>query len=200
MTRSSAEELEKLLKRAEKRADGLRAMAENIIAADKKIIIEITATGDTPLHNEILRLSIIETDGILIYDSFFNPCKYNSGYIYSATGISPEKFVNAPFLDEQICKINKILLSANTIIGYNLGKTLAFLREACCVWRSDYDFISIKENFSELYCDEDNPDLKKCCSYFGYSYEADLADTIDKCKGILHCYNKMRELNDLIIE
>lgn len=46
---------------------------------------------------------------------------------------------NAPPLSDQLFKIDEILLSANTIIGFGLGKVMAFLRQSGCVWRTDYD-------------------------------------------------------------
>lgn len=112
---------------------------------------------------------MIDTDGNLLYDN-----------IYSA---------------QEIAKINEILLSAETIIGHDLGKVIAFLRAAYCVWRSDYEFISLKNNYRDIDLSvRTELDFKSFTSYFGYfGYDDNTDDTVDRCRAMLYCYSKMLE-------
>ena len=54
-----------------KRCEGLRAMAENVIAADKEIIIDAAFTGSDAIKDEIYKLSVIDIDGSINPTFFF---------------------------------------------------------------------------------------------------------------------------------
>lgn len=152
------EKLREMYARELQVSTGLRATLENIIPADRKIIIDITTSGENPNCSQIQKISMIDTDGNLLYDN-----------IYSA---------------QEIAKINEILLSAKTIIGYDLGKVIAFLRAAYCVWRSDYEFISLKNNYRYIDLSvRTELDFKSFTSYFGYDDNTD--DTVDRCRAML---------------
>lgn len=172
---------------SERQCKGLRAMAENIISADKKIVIDVAATGNNTKTDEIYRLSVIDISGYILYDSFFVPESYHSKFQVKDLSI----IENAPTLREQIFKIDEILLSANTIIGFELGKVMAFLRQSGCIWRTNYDFISIQTAFED-HCDAKKAALNDCAAYFGYELQdVKPYDTVEKCNAILHCYNKI---------
>lgn len=178
---------------ANKRSVGLRAMAESIIEADKKIVVDIKTSGRNIKRDEILKLSIIDTESNILYDSFFKPER--SFNLSSKNGVDAEKISNAPTLSEQIYKINKILFSANTIIGYNLEMIIDFFRQSGCVWRTDYDFISIGTAFELEEESNKNAALVDCAAYFDYHWSSDPPhNTLENCRAVLHCYNKMLEL------
>lgn len=174
---------------SEKQCKGLCAMAENMISADKKIVIDVATTGNNTKTDEIYRLSVIDISGYILYDSFFVPESYHSKF--QVKNLSTIE--NAPTLREQLFKIDEILLSANTIIGFELGKVLAFLRRSGCIWRTNYDFISIQTAFED-HCDTKKAALNDCAAYFGYELQdVKPYDTVEKCNAILHCYNKIIE-------
>lgn len=183
----------------ERQNRGLRSLAESIIKADKKIVIDIKTTGWSDYkRNEILKLSIIDTDNNILYDSFLKPeRKFNQDlkFISQQTGIDPKLVANAPTIREQAYIINKILYSANTIIGYSLGKGMRFLANAGCSWRTDYDFVSIEDAFTLAdNINNKNAALDDCAAYFGYNWiNGSPHDTLDNCRAILYCYNKMLE-------
>lgn len=176
----------------------LRAMAESIIAADKKIVVDIQTTGNDYKRDEIIKISIIDIDNNILYDSFLKPeRKFNQDLklISQQTGIEPELIANAPPLSVQAYNINKILYSANTIIGYSLVKSMRFLANAGCSWRTDYDFISIEDAFTFAdNINSENAALDDCAAYFGYNWNNGSShDTLENCRAILYCYNKMLE-------
>lgn len=187
------------------RCGGLRAMAENVIAAERKIIIDIKTTGDKPLgikRDEILWLTIIDTDGNILYDRVLAPerkCHQDFRFWSRATGVDFELLSNAPTLRKQLYKINEILLSANTIIGYSTGKIIAFLRESGCMWRSDYDLVSLNEAFEDTIAEcgegKENAALEDCAAFWEYKWDNDGNEhsTLENCRAVLHCYNKMLE-------
>lgn len=172
---------------SERQCKGLRDMAENIISADKKIVIDVAATGNNTKTDEIYRLSVIDISGYILYDSFFVPESYHSKFQVKDLSI----IENATTLREQLFKIDEILLSANTIIGFELGKVMAFLRQSGCIWRTNYDFISIQTAFED-HCDTKKATLNDCAAYFGYELQdVKPYDTVEKCNAILHFYNKI---------
>lgn len=171
-----------------KRCEGLRAMAENVIAADKEIIIDAAFTGSDAIKDEIYKLSVIDIDGSIIYDSFFVPESYHSKFHIKDLSVLGA----APTLRDQLYKIDEILLSANTIIAFDLKKTMEFLRRGGCIWRTDYNFISLVTAFSE-HCGIKEAALNDCAAYFGYKIDCGEVDTIEKCNMIFRCYNQMLE-------
>lgn len=145
------EKYRKMYNLEQKRSDGLRAMAENLITADKKIVIDIATTGNNTKEDEVYKLSVVDINGYVIFDSFFAPENDRNKFQIKMLSITE----NAPPLSDQLFKIDEILLSANTIIGFGLGKVMTFLRQSGCVWRTDYDFVNVQRTF------EDHCDTKK---------------------------------------
>lgn len=173
----------------QKRCDGLRAMAEKLITADKKIVIDIAATGNNTKEDEVYKLSVVNINGYVIFDSFFFPENDRNKFQIKMLSIAE----NAPPLSEQLLKIDEILLSANTIIGFELGKIMAFLRQSGCVWRTDYDFVNVQRTFED-HCDTKKAALNECAAYFGYELQdVKPYETVKKCNAVLHCYRKMIE-------
>lgn len=200
-TKISAEEYREMYDLEKKRANGLRAMAEDIIPADRKIIIDIKTTGSDYRKDEIVWLTIIDTDGNVLYDRVLAPERdYHRDfrYISQRTGINFDLISEAPTLTRQLYKINKILISANTIIGYPSGKLMAFLRKSGCMWRSDYELITLDKAFEDTIAeitDKENATLEECAAFWDYEWQNEGTErsTLDNCRAILHCYNRMIE-------
>lgn len=188
---------------ASKRVEGLRAMAENIISDDKKIIVDLKTTCWQLTKAEILWLTIIDTEGNVLYDSALAPeYDFNQDFRYLSrrTGIDFDKLSSAPTLKNQLYKINEILLSANTIIGYSAGKIMGYLRQSGFVWRSDNELISLDEQFKlddadiEELTDKQKAKYEECLALWNeYRDKRSERSTLDNCRAILHCYNRMIE-------
>lgn len=201
----TGEKYKKMYELANKRVDGLRAMAENIISDDKKIIVDIKTTNwltDGVVSNaEILWLTIIDTEGNVLYDRALAPeYEHNQDFrlLSKRTGIDFDQLSSAPTFSKQIYKINEILLSANTIIGYSAGKIMGYLRQSGCVWRSDYELISLDKAFEDTIAeitDKENATLEECAAFWNYEWQNEGTEhsTLDNCRAILHCYNRMIE-------
>lgn len=199
------EKYKEMYELASKRVDGLRAMAENIFSDDKKIIVDIKTTNwltDGVVSNaEILWLTIIDTEGNVLYDRALAPeYEHNQDFrlLSKRTGIDFDQLSSAPTFSKQIYKINEILLSANTIIGYSAGKIIGYLRQSGCVWRSDYELISLDKAFEDTIAeitDKENATLEECAAFWDYEWQNEGTEhsTLDNCRAILHCYNRMIE-------
>lgn len=201
MTFISAEEYREMYDLEEKRANGLRALAEDIIPAVRKIIIDIKTTGSDYRKDEIVWLTIIDTDGNVLYDRVLAPERdYHRDFrlISERTGINFDLISEAPTLTRQLYKINKILISANTIIGYSSGRLMAFFRRSGCMWRSDYDLIGLDKAFEDTISeitDKENATLEECAAFWDYEWQNEGTEhsTLDNCRAILHCYKRMIE-------
>lgn len=203
------EKYKEMYELANKRVDGLRAMAENIISGDKKIIVDIKTTNwafsTFAPRAEILWLTIIDTEGNVLYDSALAPHEYDFNQDFRSlsrrTGIDFDKLSSAPMLKNQLYKINEILLSANTIIGYSAGIIMGYLRQSGCVWRSDYELISLDKQFElddadikEL-ADKQKADFEECTAFWSeWQNKGNEHSTLDNCRALLHCYNRMIEM------
>lgn len=203
------EKYKEMYELANKRADGLRAMAENIFSDDKKIIVDIKTTnwmfdGIVAPKAEILWLTIIDTEGNVLYDRALAPeYEHNQDFrsLSRRTGIDFDKLSSAPMLKNQLYKINEILLSANTIIGYSAGIIMGYLRQSGCVWRSDYELISLDKQFElddadiEELADEQKAKFEECTAFWNeWQNKGAEHSTLDNCRAILHCYNRMIEM------
>lgn len=192
------EDYKEMYEYEERQNRGLRSLAESIIEADKKIVVDIQTTGKNYEQDEIIKFSIIDAESKTLYDGILKPerkFKRDIALVSIKTGIDSKLIANAPTLSEQAYIINKILFSANMIIGYSLGKIMAFLRQSGCSWRTDYDFISIEDAFTLAdNINNKNATLDDCAAYFGYNWiNGSPHDTLDNCRAILYCYNKMLE-------
>ncbi len=201
------EKYKEMYELANKRVDGLRAMAENIISGDKKIIVDIKTTnwmfsGTVAPKAELLWLTIIDTDGNVLYDSALAPHEYEFNQDFrrlsKRTGIDFDRLSSAPTLRNQLYKINEILLSAKAIIGYSVGKIMGYLRQSGCVWRSDCELGSLDKAFEDTIAeitDKRNATLEECAAFWEYEWQNEGTEhsTLDNCRAILHCYNRMIE-------
>lgn len=200
------EKYKEMYELASKRVDGLRAMAENIISDDKKIIVDIKTTNwmfdeIVAPKAEILWLTIIDTEGNVLYDRVLAPeYEHNQDFrlLSKRTGIDFDQLSSAPTFSKQIYKINEILLSANTIIGYSAGKIMGYLRQSGCVWRTDYELITLDKAFEDTIAeitDKENATLEECAAFWDYEWQNEGTEhsTLDNCRAILHCYNRMIE-------
>ena len=118
---------------------------------NKYIIIDTETTGFHPYDgDELLQVSIIDTDGNVLFDEYFKP-QHRTEWkeAEQVNGISPEMVADRPAISEKISEINAIIENSDTIIGYNTQFDIGFLKANGAIVPDDIDTIDVMEDFAE---------------------------------------------------
>ncbi len=166
----------------------------------RTIIIDTETTGLDCNNNELLQVSIIAEDEEVLYDSYFKPERATSWNEAQAVNhISPAFVERYPHISAEIEKINKILLGADCVIGYNTFFDVRFLKAAGATFRDDVDIVDVMTLFAPIYGEYDEyhgdyrwQSLATCAAYYEYNWNSrnvGAHNSLADCFATLHCYN-----------
>jgi len=178
---------------------------------NKYIVIDTETTGFHPYDgDELLQVSIIDTDGNVLFDEYFKP-QHRTEWkeAEQVNGISPEMVADCPAISEKISEINAIIENSDTIIGYNTQFDISFLKANGAIVPDDIDTIDVMEDFAEIYGERNSfrdgykwQKLTTAADYYGYdwSQRAETAhNSLGDCYATLFVYNKINS-DTMIIE
>lgn len=152
------------------------------------IVIDTETTGLDPKKHAILQLSIIDENRKVLFNSYFKPSieHYSNLELYSdwieaskIHGITPKYVVNNnAFDDNQRNIVQKLIDSADYIVGFNPIFDVRFLRRYGIVFKPETKLIDPMKDFADFYkqkpLDPSNPNnpykfklksLKFCCDF-----------------------------------
>lgn len=165
----------------------------------KVIVIDSETTGLNAKQDEILQLTILSDKGETLFNEYIRPVKRTEWP-------EAEKIHHISYDMVKDCApiayykkiIQKLLDSADVIVGYNHSFDLSFLENAGIHSdpKKNYD---IMLEFSQIKGDWDNTrnsykwyKLKECADYFGYDWaDESTHDSFADCKATLFCYHKI---------
>lgn len=169
----------------------------------KHLVIDTETTGLDPQRNELLQVSIIDSDGNALFDSYFKPCTSSWKAAEKVNGITPEMVENAPTIEEKIAEINEIMWQADTIIGYNTQFDLNFLYNNGLILSDKTEIIDTMQDFAEIYGEWSDyyecykwQKLTTAAAYFGYDWSSRPAgahNSLADCYATLYVYQKIIE-------
>lgn len=183
---------------------GQSVSVRNIMSTLKEneiIIVDTETTGLGSVTDELLQVSIIDSQGNTLFNSYIKPLfTENWDGAMAVNHITPEMVANAPNIFEVKQEINRILNSANIIVGYNTNFDLSFL-SAVGIENSNAIIVDVMILFAEIYGEwsEIHNDYKwqkltKCAEYYCYDWGSETAhDSLADCKATLYCYKKIQE-------
>lgn len=162
------------------------------------ICLDTETTGIDRLHDEILQLSIINGDGQVLFNEYFKPVSKTSwDKAESINGISPSDVMNCRSLLSYRKQIEKILSTADVIVGYNVHNfdlELLFNGGIRSCIKKDSVIVDIMHSFSAIYGEWSNyhgsykyQKLITCAEYYGYSGSR-WHDSLDDAKATLFCF------------
>ena len=166
-----------------------------------EIVIDTETTGLNADTDELLQVSIIDSQGNTLFNSYIKPLYTdNWNKAMAVNHITPEMVANAPNILEVKQEINRILNSANIIVGYSTNFDLSFL-SAVGIENSKATVIDVMQDFADIYGEWSDKygcnkwqKLTKCAEYYGYDWENDTAhDSLADCRATLYCYNKINK-------
>lgn len=162
-----------------------------------EIVIDTETTGLNADTDELLQVSIIDSQGNTLFDSYIKPLfTENWDGAMAVNHITPEMVANAPNILEVKQEINRILNSANIIVGYNTNFDLSFL-SAVGIENSNAIIVDVMILFAEIYGEwsEIHNDYKwqkltNCAEYYGYDWGNSTAhNSLNDCQATLYAYN-----------
>ena len=166
------------------------------------IVIDTETTGLFPTDDELLQVSIIDSNGNTLYNSYIKPLIAEQwDNAQRINNISPEMVKDAPSIIEEMPKINAILTAAKTIIGYNTPFDLDFLKawggivpDNATIVDVMLDFAPIYGEWNEKYGDYKWQKLTTCAAHYGYDWSNTNAhNSLSDCLATLHCYKQMNK-------
>ena len=147
-----------------------------------------------------MQVSIIDSNGTVLYDSYIKPIEATEWKEAEAVnGITQEMIFDAPTALSELPKIAEIIMSAKTVVGYNTYFDLGFLREYGCNIHSSASVIDVMQDFAEIYGEWNEyfesykwQKLVVCANYYGYDWNNTKAhNSLADCYATLYCYNKI---------
>lgn len=170
---------------------------------NKYIVIDTETTGFHPYDgDELLQVSIIDTDGNVLFDEYFKP-QHRTEWkeAEQVNGISPEMVADRPAISEKISEINAIIKNSDTIIGYNTQFDIGFLKANGAIVPDDLETVDVMEDFAKIYGEWNSArgsykwqKLTRAAEYYGYdwSQRAETAhNSLGDCFATLYVYKKL---------
>lgn len=161
-----------------------------------------TETTGFRTSDEILQLSIIDDEANVLFNKYFKP-EHNNSWLGAerVNHISPDMVADKETFINSKKEIEKILMDAELIVGYNLQFDIRMLKQNGISFTEDYKLCDIMLPFAGIYHEPDPKrpgqykyqKLQKCAEYYGYkgnNYHNALGD----CYATLYCFLKMREV------
>ena len=160
------------------------------------IIVDTETTGLNADTDELLQVSIIDSQGNTLFNSYIKPLfTENWDGAMAVNHITPEMVANAPNILEVKQEINRILNSANIIVGYDTNFDLSFLSAAGIEFEQQ-QIVDIMQDFAPIYGEWNDyyesykwQKLTTCANYYNYNWGDDTAhDSLADCRATLYCY------------
>lgn len=169
---------------------------------NKYIIIDTETTGFHPYDgDELLQVSIIDTDGNVLFDEYFKP-QHRTEWkeAEQVNGISPEMVADRPAISEKISEINAIIENSDTIIGYNTQFDIGFLKANGAIVPDDLETVDVMEDFAKIYGEWNDQrgsykwqKLTIAADYYGYDWSEhkEAHNSLGDCYATLYVYKKL---------
>lgn len=192
----------RLLRAMAEQQDKVRTIAQSVDLTPETfggIVIDTETTGLYAGEDEILQLSIISENGEKLFDSYFRPLHKTWQEAQAVNHISPEMVADAPCIVDRAAEIQRLINSADKIIGYNTYFDVNFISAAGLIIPERAEIIDIMPMFAEIFGEwsENHGDYKwqkltTCAEYYRFDWSSMKAhDSLADCFATLHCYKKI---------
>ncbi|MCI5667892.1 MAG: 3'-5' exonuclease [Oscillospiraceae bacterium] len=197
--REREKEQARLLRAMAEQQDKVHTIAQSVDLTPETfgvIVIDTETTGLYAGEDEILQLSIISENGEKLFDSYFRPLHKTWQEAQAVNHISPEMVADAPTIADRAAEIQRIINSADKIIGYNTYFDVNFISAAGLIIPKRAEIIDIMPMFAEIFGEwsESHGDYKwqkltTCAEYYHFDWSGMKAhDSLADCFATVHCY------------
>lgn len=166
------------------------------------IILDTETTGLKPEIDELLQVSIIDTNGVILLNEYIKPDRATEWTdAMRINQITPEMVAHAPSIRDPYlhAKIQHILNNADKVIGYNTIFDIAFLAAAGFDVPNNDELTDVMIDFAEKYGElRDDGSYKwqkltTAAAYYGYEWPVGAHNSLGDCLATLHVYNCMHK-------
>lgn len=172
--------------------------------SDKKykyIVLDTETTGLRFSVDELLQVSIIDSEGNTLFDEYINPLVATHwDDAMAINGITPKMVSDKHNIIEHKQELIDILNSTDVIVGYNTQFDLDFLssvgieNEKAEVVDVMLDFAEVYGEWSENYGCYKWQKLTTCADYYNYDWGEDNAhNSLSDCRATLFCYQQIQK-------
>lgn len=159
------------------------------------IVIDTETTGLNAAEDELLQVSIIDNEGVVLFDSYIRPTQHTEwAEAERVNHITPEMVDNSPTIEEVMLEINNILKRYDKIVGYNVRFDADFLKHNGAEFADNTNFVDSMKIFS-LYFSADNKRCKltEAADYFCYDWSEheEAHNSLGDCYATLYVYKKL---------
>lgn len=162
---------------------------------NKYIVLDTETTGLNAAEDELLQVSIIDNEGVVLFDSYIRPTQHTEwAEAERVNHITPEMVDNSPTIEEVMPEINNILKRYDKIVGYNVRFDADFLKHNGAEFADNTNFVDSMKIFS-LYFSADNKRCKltEAADYFCYDWSEheEAHNSLGDCYATLYVYKKL---------
>ena len=174
--------------------------------SDKKykyIVLDTETTGLRSSVDELLQVSIIDSEGNTLFDEYINPLVATHwDDAMAINGITPKMVSDKHNIIEYKKELNSILNSTDVIVGYNTQFDLDFL-SSVGIENKNAKVVDVMLDFAEVYGEwSENygcykwQKLTTCANYYCYDWGEDNAhNSLSDCRATLFCYQQLQNEN-----
>lgn len=171
------------------------ARRSSLIMEENYIVIDTETTGLNAAEDELLQVSIIDNEGVVLFDSYIRPTQHTEwAEAERVNHITPEMVDNSPTIEEVMPEINNILKRYDKIVGYNVRFDADFLKHNGAEFADNTNFVDSMKIFS-LYFSADNKRCKltEAADYFCYDWSEheEAHNSLGDCYATLYVYKKL---------
>lgn len=168
---------------------------------NSRIIVLDTETTGFKADDEVLQVSMVDANGKKLLNQYFKPeHKTSWENAEQVNHISPESTKDKPYLKEYKEKIEKMLQSADLIVGYNTGFDMKMLEQNGIQVPKDRKYVDLMIPFAEIKGEKNEygrPKWQKlitCAKEYGFPVDsAEWHNSLGDTMATKYCFNEMRD-------
>lgn len=151
---------------------------------EKVLCFDIETTGNSPLRDEILQLTVVNGNRQIMFNEYFRPRWIKD---WENPVITPADASQRQTFSQSSTQLQRLLFNADLIVGYNCERySLAFLEQAgLSVPVPSFD---VMREYSALYGLNVFLPLRDCCVHYGQDHYNWLL-CFDRAKAAMDCFD-----------
>lgn len=165
------------------------------------ICLDTETTGLNPSFDEILQLSIIDSNtNEVLFNDYFKP-QYTVCWdeAQAVNGIAYDDVSNCKSITQSLAQIQNIIDRADKIYGYNVNFDIAFLEQAGIEVRAE--LVDVMTEFAEQYGEWNSAfndwkwqKLVRAAAYYQLDFDGTAHDSLADAKMTMAVYRKMHSV------